>query len=87
MHISIFVSNLKSIANFENDYQFNFTSFVYIFQIKIKIALMINTKFLKQVFVNRKYIKFHKFFIVRLQKFIKFKLTDNKLVLNIIHII
>ena len=87
MHISILVSDLKSIANFENDRQLNFTSLIYIFWIKIKITLMINTKALKQVFVNRKYVKFHKFFIARLQKFIKFKLTDDKLVSNIIHMI
>ena len=38
-------------------------------------------------FVNRKYIKFHKFFIARLQKFIKLKLTNDKFILNIIYMI
>ena len=87
MHILIFVNDLKSIANFKNDRQLNFTSFIYISQIKIKIVLMIDTKILKWVFVNRKYVKFHKFSIARLQKFIKLKLTNNKFVLNIIYMI
>ena len=87
MHISILISDLKSIVNFENDYQLNFTSFVFIFQIKIKIFLMTNTKAFGRVFVNRKYVKLYKFFIVRLQKSIKFKLTNDKLVSNIIHMI
>ena len=87
MHILILVNDLKSIANFENDRQLNFTSFVYTFRIKIKIALMINTKASGQIFVNRKYVKFYKFFIAQLQKLIKFKLTDDKLVSNIIYMI
>ena len=87
MYILIFVSNFKSIANFENDRQLNFTSFIYIFRIKVKIVLMIDTKVSKQIFINRKYVKFYKFFIVRLQKFIKFKLTDDKFVLIIIYMI
>ena len=48
---------------------------------------MIDTKTSKRIFVNRKYVKFYKFFIARLQKFIKLKLTDDKLVLNIIYMI
>ena len=87
VHILIFVSDLKSITNFENDCQLNFTSLVYIFRIKVKIVLMIDTKASKWVFVNRKYVKFHKFFIVRLQKSIKLKLTNDKLISNIIHMI
>ena len=87
MHILIFVSDFKLITNFKNNCQLNFTLFVYIFRIKIKIVLMINTKASKRVSINRKYIKFYKFFIVRLQKFIKLKLTDNKFILNIIYII
>ena len=87
MHILILVSDLKSIINFKNNRQLNFTSLVYIFRIKIKIALMIDTKASKRIFINRKYIKFYKFFIVRLQKSIKLKLTDDKLVLNIIYMI
>ena len=85
VHILILVSDLKSIANFKNDHQLNFISFVYIFQIKVKVAFMINTKVLKRTFVNRKYVKFHKFFIVRLQKSIKLRLTNDKLILNIIY--
>ena len=85
MHILILVNDLKSIANFKNDRQLNFTLFVYIFQIKVKIALMIDTKTSRRAFVNRKYVKFHKFFIVRLQKSIKLKLTNDKFILNIIH--
>ena len=48
---------------------------------------MIDTKVSKRAFVNRKYVKFYKFFIVRLQKFIKLKLTDDKFISNIIHMI
>ena len=87
MHILIFVNDFKLITNFENDRQLNFTSFIYIFRIRIKIVLMTDTKASEQIFVNRKYVKFYKFFIVRLQKFIKLKLTDDKLVLNIIYMI
>ena len=87
MHISIFVSDFKSIVNFENDRQLNFTSLVFIFQTKVKTFLMTNTKISERIFVNRKYIKLHKFFIVRLQKSIKFKLTNDKLVSNIIYMI
>ena len=87
MHILILVNDFKLIVNFENDRQLNFTSFIYIFRIKIKIVLMIDMKASKRAFVNRKYVKFYKFFIVRLQKFIKLKLTDDKLILNIIYMI
>ena len=87
MHILTFVNDLKSIANFENDYQLNFTSLVYISRIKIKIVLMIDMRTSRRVFVNRKYVKFHKFFIVQLQKSIKLKLTNDKLISNIIHMI
>ena len=87
MHISIFVNDFKSIVNFENDCQLNFTSLVFIFQIKVKTFLMINIKVFERVFVSRRYVKLYKFFIVRLQKSIKFKLTNNKLVFNIIHMI
>ena len=85
VYISTFVSDLKSIANFENDHQLNFISFVYTLQTKVKVAFMINTKISKRVFVNRRYVKLHKFFIARLQKSIKLRLTDDKLILNIIH--
>ena len=47
---------------------------------------MIDMKASKRTFVNRKYVKFYKFFIVRLQKSIKLKLTDDKFISNIIHI-
>ena len=47
---------------------------------------MIDTKVSRRAFVNRKYVKFYKFFIVRLQKLIKLRLTNDKLILNIIHI-
>ena len=87
MHISILVSDLKSIANSENDHQLNFTSLVYISRIKIKIVLMIDTKVSRRAFVNRKYVKFYKFSIARLQKSIKLELTDDKLISNIIHMI
>ena len=76
MHILIFINDFKSIANFENNYQLNLISLVYIFQIKVKVAFMIDTKVLKRTFVNRKYVKFYKFFIVRLQKSIKLRLTN-----------
>ena len=46
---------------------------------------MIDTKVLRRAFVNRRYVKFHKFFIARLQKSIKLRLTNDKLILNIIH--
>ena len=87
VHILTFVSDFKSITNFENDHQLNFISFVYIFQIKVKVAFMINTKVSKQAFINRRYIKLYKFFIVRLQKSIKLRLTNNILILNIIYMI
>ena len=85
MHILTFVSDLKLIANFENDYQLNFISLVYISQTKVKVAFMINTKVSRRTFVNRKYVKLYKFFIARLQKSIKLQLTNDKLILNIIH--
>ena len=66
MYILILVSNLKSIINFENNYQLNFISLVYISQIKVKVAFMINTKVSKRTFINRRYVKLYKFFIVRL---------------------
>ena len=87
MHILILVNDFKLIINLENDHQLNFISFVYIFQIKIKVIFMIDTKVLKQTFINRRYVKFHKFLIARLQKSIKLRLTNDKLILNIIHII
>ena len=87
MHILTFVNDFKSIINFKNNRQLNFTSFIYIFRIKVKIVLMIDTKASKRIFVNRKYVKFYKFFIVRLQKSIKLKLTDNKFISNIIYMI
>ena len=87
MHILILVSDLKLIANLENDHQLNFISFVYTFQIKVKVAFMINIKVSKQTFVNRKYVKFYKFLIARLRKLIKLRLTDNKLILNIFYMI
>ena len=85
MHISTFVSDLKSITNFENDHQLNFISLVYISQIKVKIVFMINTKVSKRAFINRRYVKLYKFLIARLQKSIKLQLTNDKLILNIIH--
>ena len=87
MHISTFVSDLKSIANFENNHQLNFISLVYTFQTKVKVAFMIDTKVSKQTFVNRRYVKLHKFLIARLQKSIKLWLTNDKLILNIIYMI
>ena len=87
MYILTFVSDLKSIANLENNHQLNFTSLVYIFQIRVKVVFMINTKISERTFINRKYVKFHKFFIARLQKLIKLRLTNDKLISNIIHMI
>ena len=85
MHISILVNDFKSIVNFENDHQLNFTSLVFIFQIKVKIFLITNTKVFGRIFINRKYVKLYKFFIARLQKPIKLKLTNDKLMSNIIY--
>ena len=48
---------------------------------------MIDTKVSRRSFVNRKYFKFYKFSIARLQKSIKLELTDDKLISNIIHMI
>ena len=87
VHILILVNDLKSIANFENDHQLNFISLVYTFQTKVKVAFMIDMKVSKRTFINRRYVKFYKFFIVRLQKSIKLRLTDDKLILNIIYMI
>ena len=42
MHILIIINDFELIANFKNNYQLNFISFVYIFRIKVKIVLMIN---------------------------------------------
>ena len=64
VHILILVSDFKSIANFKNDHQLNFISFVYIFQTKVKVVFIINMKVSRWAFVNRKYVKLHKFFIV-----------------------
>ena len=85
VHILILINDIKSITNFENNYQLKFISFVYIFQIKVKLVFIISTKILKQAFINRKYIKLHKFSIVRLQRSIKLWLINNKLLLNIIY--
>ena len=87
MHISSLVSDLKSIVNFKNNRQLNFTSFVFILQIKVKIFLMTNMKAFERIFINRKYVKLHEFFIAWLQKPIKLKLTNDKFMSNIIYMI
>ena len=85
VHISTLASDLKPIANPENGHQLDFTSLVYTPQTRVKAALMTDTGASGRAFVNRRYAKLHKFPTARLQKSIKLRLTDDKLVPNITH--
>ncbi len=48
--------------------------------------LFINIKVFDKVFINRKFVKFYKFFVILLQNLIKLCLANNKFVLNIIYV-
>ena len=48
--------------------------------------LLINIKVFNKVFVNKKFIKLYKFFIILFRNFIKLCLINNKFAFNIIYI-
>jgi len=45
--------------------------------------LLVDSRVLDKVFVNKKFIKFYKLFTILLRKSIRLRLVDNKLTLNI----
>ncbi len=49
--------------------------------------LFINIKVFNKVFINKKFIKLYKLFIILFQNFIKLHLINNKFVSNIIYIV
>jgi len=49
--------------------------------------LLINIKVFNKVFINKKFVKLYKLFIILFRNFIKLRLANNKFVSNIIYIV
>ena len=65
----------------------NFREIITIFIDDIKINELLNTSVDAREFINTKFIKRNKIFLMKIKKFIRLKLIDNKIILNVIYII
>jgi len=52
----------------------------------IKVILLINIEVFNKIFINKKFVKLYKLFIILFRNFIKLRLINNKFASNIIYI-
>ena len=72
---------------FTNEKQLNFIAQIYTRIEIVKNSFLTNTSAFAQSFVNTNFVKQHKLLTIKLKKSIKLRLVDDKLVLNVIHMI